>query len=204
MTTTVIAGALLGSATAPAAAHLAALSARQRIHHPARLQATLAVLAAIFGGVAAARHGLPALATALPALVPAAAAAAVDAQERRLPDPLTAALAVLIAAELAVLFVLDGTGTVRGTWVFVGGAAICLLAKALLPDAIGWGDAKLAPSLVALLAVHGWSALYTGLLAWCALVLVAALLDVVDRTPTGVVVAYGPAMVAGTAFGIAN
>jgi hypothetical protein len=37
MTTTVVAGALLGTATAPATAHLAAPNARQPIHHPARL-----------------------------------------------------------------------------------------------------------------------------------------------------------------------
>jgi leader peptidase (prepilin peptidase)/N-methyltransferase len=198
MTTTVIAGALLGAATAPAAAHLAALTARQRIDHRARLWAALVMLAAAFGGVTAARQGLPALAAALPALLPAAAAATVDAHERRLPDPLTAALAVVVAAHVTVLLVLGGAGGLRGASVLGGGAAVCLLAKALLPDAVGWGDAKLAPSLAALLAVHGWSALYTGLLSWCGLVLGTALFDLARQSSTGVV-AYGPALVSGTA-----
>ena len=120
-----------------------------------------------------------------------------------LPDPLTAALAVVIAGQLAVLPVLGRDGGFRGAWLFVGGAAVCLLAKALLPDAVGWGDVKLVPSLAALLAVHGWSTLYTGILAWCVLVLTTALLDLARHTPAGIV-AYGPALVAGTACGIAS
>ena len=152
MTIAVLAGALLGAAVAPAAAHVAALTARQRIDHRIRQSVVLVTLAAIFGGVAAARHGLPALAAALPALVPAAAAAAVDAHERRLPDPLTAALALVVAVQVAGLFVLGGGSGSCGAWVFVAAATACVLAKALLPEAIGWGDVKLAPSLAALLA----------------------------------------------------
>ena len=201
MTTTVVAGALLGAAATPAAARLAQLTAHQRIDHPARQQTTLVVLAAIFGAFAAHRHGLPALAAALPALLPAAAAAMVDAHERRLPDPLTAALAAVIAVEVTILLVLGSDSGLRGVWVLVGGATVCLLAKALLPDAVGWGDVKLTPSLAALLAIHSWSALYAGLLAWSVLVLAAALLDLAHHSPTGIV-AYGPALVVGTACGI--
>lgn len=202
-TTTVMAGALLAAAVAPAATHLAVLTSHQRIDHPTQIRAVLVMLAAIFGGVAAARHGFPAPAAVLPALVPAAAAAVVDAHERRLPDPLTTALAVVIAGQLAVLLVLGRDGGFRGAWVFVGGATVCVVARALLPDAVGWGDAKLAPSLAALLAVHGWSALYSGLLTCCGLVLAAALLDLA-RPSTAGVVAYGPALVTGTACGIVS
>jgi hypothetical protein len=81
MTTTVVAGALLSAALVPAAAHLAVLTAHQPIDHQTRTRAVLMMSAAIFGGVTAERHGLPALAVALPALVPAAAAGAVDAHE---------------------------------------------------------------------------------------------------------------------------
>jgi leader peptidase (prepilin peptidase)/N-methyltransferase len=201
MTATVVVGAVLGAAVAPAAAHLAVLTAQQRIDHPIRIRAVMVVLAGIFGGVAAARQGLPALAAVLPALVPAAAAAAVDANERRLPDPLTGAVAIVVAVQAVVLLVLDQAGGLRAAWVFVGGAALCLLAKALLPDTVGWGDVKFAPSLAALLVAHGWPALYTGLLTWCGLVLATALLDLARRN-TGGVVAYGPALVTGTAFGM--
>ena len=202
--TTVVAGALLAAAAAPAAAHLAVQTAHQRISHRTRLRATLTVLAVIVGGVIAARQGLPALAAALPALVPAVAAAVVDVHERRLPDPLTAAVAAVVAIHLVVLLVLDGDVGLRGAWVLVGGATLCLLAKALLPNAIGWGDAKLAPSLAALLVFHGWSALYTGLLAWCVLVFATAALDPMRHSSTAGVVAYGPALVAGTVCGIAS
>ena len=98
MTTTVIAGALLGAATAPAAAHLAALTARQRIDHRARLWAALVMLAAAFGGVTAALPWPPRPRSYAACALPAAAAATVDAHERRLPHPLTAALAVVVAA----------------------------------------------------------------------------------------------------------
>jgi leader peptidase (prepilin peptidase)/N-methyltransferase len=203
MTTTVVAGALLSAALVPAAAHLAVLTSHQQVDHRFRPRAVLMVLAATFGGVAAARQGLPALAVALPALVPAAAAAAVDAHERRLPDPLTAALGLVVSVQVTVSLVLGDESGFRGASVFVCGATFCFLAKALLPDAIGWGDVKLAPSLAALLAVHGWSAVYIGLLAWCVLVLTTALLDLARHTPAGIV-AYGPALVAGTACGIAS
>ena len=201
MTATAVAGALLAAAVAPAAAHLAVLTAHQRIDHPKRIWAVLVVLAGIFGGVAAARQGLPALAAALPPLVPAAAAAAVDAHERRLPDPLTAAVALVVAVQVAVLLALRSDGGLRGAGMFLGSAVLCLVARALLPDAVGWGDAKLAPGLAALLAVHGWSALYTGLLTWCGLVLATALLDLARQNKASIV-AYGPALVTGTACGV--
>ena len=203
MTTTVAAGTLLAAALAPVTAHVAVRTAHERIDHPTQIRAVLVMLAAIFGGVAAARQGLPAVAAALPALVPATAAAAVDAHERRLPDPLTAALGLVVSVQVTVSLVLGDESGFRGASVFVCGATFCLLAKALLPDAIGWGDVKLAPSLAALLAVHGWSAVYIGLLAWCVLVLTTALLDLARHTPAGIV-AYGPALVAGTACGIAS
>ena len=141
-------------------------------------------------------------AAALLALVPASAAAAVDAHECRLPDALTAALATIIALRLAALVVVGDEAGTRGTWTFAVSTAICVLAKCVFTEAIGWGDVKLAPSLAALMAVHGWPTLYLGVLASCGLVLLAALHNVARPTPTGIV-AYGPALVGATACGIA-
>jgi leader peptidase (prepilin peptidase)/N-methyltransferase len=108
-----------------------------------------------------------------------------------------------MAVHIAALIVLGVGAAARAAWTLVVGATLCVLAKFLFTEAIGWGDVKLAPSLAALLAVYGWAALYTGLLGCCALVLVAALLDLADGAPTGVI-AYGPALAAGTAYGIAS
>lgn len=202
MTTTIAVGVLLGAAAALPAARLAELTSHRRSEHPGRLPVVLSLLAVAFSAAATARHGLTSTASVLLALVPAGAAAAVDACERRLPDVLTAALATVIALQIAALVVLGNESGARGTWTFAVSATLCLFAKGLFTDAIGWGDVKLAPSLAALLAVHGWQTLHTGLLLWFGLVLLAALHNVARPNPTGIV-AYGPALVGATACGIA-
>jgi leader peptidase (prepilin peptidase)/N-methyltransferase len=203
MITTLVVGALLGAAAAQSAVYLAVFTKNGQPEHPRRLRAVLTVLAIAFSAIAAQRHGLASTASALLALVPAGAAAAVDAWERRLPDALTAALATAMALHIAALIVVGDEAGERAAWTFVVGSTLCVLAKGLFTEAIGWGDVKLAPSLAALLAVHGWSALYTGLLAWSGLILLVALLDLAGANPTRVV-AYGPAMVTGTACAIAS
>jgi hypothetical protein len=80
------------------------------------------------------------------------------------------------------------------------GATLCVLTKGLFPEAIGWGDVKLATSLAADLAIHGWPVLYAGMLASCSLVLLAALYNLARPAPRGFV-AYGPALVGATMCG---
>jgi len=194
-------GGLLGAAAALPVVRFAALTAHHPSASPRWGRALLMALAVSFGVAATARLGLPMTAVTLTALIPAAAAAVVDAHERRLPDPLTATVGAVVAAPIAVLLALGSRDGLRATTVFGAGAAACLLAKYLFPDAIGWGDVKLVPSLAALLALHGWPTLYTGLLAWSGLILLTALRNLVNPARNGIV-AYGPALVAGTASAI--
>lgn len=198
---TALAGALLGAAAALPAARLAERAAHNPMPHPRCLRLTLAALGAVFTAAAAAQHGWTASVSLL-VLVPATAAATVDAHEQRLPDPLTVATAIVVTIELAVLIASGHDSGPRGAVAFAAAAAVCLAAKATLPEAIGWGDVKLAPSLAALLAAHGWPALYTGLLTWSALVLTTAIVGNARRRPAEIV-AYGPALVGGTACAIA-
>lgn len=202
MTATIAAGALLGAAAALPAAYLAEVHCHSRPDHPARLRIVLTVLAVAFSAVATVRHGLASTATTLLALVPATAAAVIDAHERRLPDVLNAALASVLALHISALIVLGDQAGLRATWAFVVGSAISVLTKGVFSEAIGWGDVKLAPSLAALLIIQGWAALYIGVLISCGLVLFAALQSVVRPEPIGIV-AYGPALVGATACSVA-
>ncbi len=202
MTTTIAIAALLGAAAAQPAAYLAELTSHHRPDHPGRLRVVLTVLAVAFSTISAVRHGLALTASTLVALVPAGAAAAVDARERRLPDVLTVALATVMALHIAALSVVGHQAGVRAGWTFVGGALLCVLAKGIFTEAVGWGDVKLAPSLAALLAIHGWAALYIGVLSSCGLVLLAALHSVARPGPNRIV-AYGPALVGATACSVA-
>jgi hypothetical protein len=199
--TVVIAG-LLGVATAVFAARLAERTALHGRPHPRRLRFALGAPAVTIAIAVTLRHDLPSAVALLVVLLPAAAAAAVDAHERRLPDPLTAAAALALALEIGVLIVRGSDAGTRGLWAFAAATAICLLAKLTFTDAIGWGDTKLAPSLTSLLAVASWPTLYLGLLAWAALVLLTTVHDFVRRSRTDIV-AYGPALVGGTALAAA-
>jgi len=163
------------------------------------IAAALAAIGALLGwGV-----GVPGTLILVPVLVIGGAAALVDLRECRLPDPLTAALAL---STLAAVLVAAGTVPPVAARAFAGaaiGAVVVVAGRVVGPDAVGWGDVKLAPSLTAWLAGAGWATLYAGLLAWSVLIAATALIAGLRRSAHGAVVPYGPAMVLGTIAAIA-
>ncbi len=190
------------AALAPGVVLAARTAALSPIRSGAARLVLLAVVLATFGGLASARLGVDAALVALLVLAPAGAAAIVDAHERRLPDLLTLPLAILIAAAAGISTpILELAPGMRVLGSMVGGGVLALVGLATRPASVGWGDVKLAPSLVGLLAWRGWTAVYVGLLAWCLLVFVTALL-LVARGQRRAIVPYGPAMVIGTAGAI--
>ena len=198
MTAPALVGSLLGAVSALPTAWLAELTAHDRLNRPLQLRLVLMTAAAVFGAVAAGHRGLPTAAVALLTLIPAAAGAIVDIHERRLPDHLTAAVAVVVALEVAVLLVIDPAAGKRGAFAFVLGGVTAVVTKAVFTDAVGWGDVKLAPNLAAFLAIHGWLTLYGGVLAWSILVALTAVVSLAYPSRTGIV-AFGPALVVGSA-----
>ncbi|MFJ6212726.1 prepilin peptidase [Streptomyces sp. NPDC092296] len=155
-----LAGALLGLLAGP---WLRTAAARHT--DPPRLPAVQAAAATALALLGAATGFAPITAALGWAALLGVALAFVDAAEHRLPNALTlpafAGTAVLLTA--AAL----GTG-------HPGVLLRCLLAAAALGALygtmalvapVGLGDAKLAPTLGALLGWYGWSAVFTGLLA---------------------------------------
>lgn len=158
------------------------------------IAAALAAIGALLGW----RVGVPGTLILVPVLVIGGAAALVDLRERRLPDTLTAALAVTTAAAVLVA---AGTAPELAARALAGaaiGAVVVVAGRIVGPDAVGWGDVKLAPSLTAWLAGAGWVTLYAGLLAWSVLIAATAAVTGLRRSAHGAVVPYGPAMVLGT------
>ncbi len=142
------------------------------------------VTALAFGGVVA--GGAPGwlLAAQLWFALVGAALVLVDAAVRRLPDHLTAAAALGLAALLAGATVSGQPWSVAGR--VVAGAAVvgALFFVAVLAGAVAFGDFKLSPALGALLAWTSWQAVVAGLLAsiFLAPLLVLGAL-VVERPP---------------------
>lgn len=132
---------------------------------PGRVTLT-AVGAVVFGGLAAARDGDPALPAYLLVGAIGLVLALVDLACLRLPDPLVAlaagcgALGVLVAALV--------TGAAGGLLAALAGAALsfgCYALLAVLPGSrLGFGDVKLAAALGLPLGWLGWSALGLGLI----------------------------------------
>ncbi len=131
----------------------------------------------------------------LPVLVLGLAAAVVDVRERRLPDvltgPLAAATAVAAVAQGALVPAVIAGGTT---------AAVATGLKLLAPEALGWGDVKLLPSLAATLAAAGPGVVYRGVAFWLLLVLLTAAgcWAAAGRGGREDVVPFGPALVAAT------
>ncbi|WP_435123996.1 prepilin peptidase [Micromonospora tulbaghiae] len=156
--------------------------------------------AVVFGGLAAARGGEP----ALPVLLPVAAAglvlAVTDVAALRLPDPLVGVVA--LGGGLGLAAATAATGEPRRLAVAVAGAALSFIGYALLallPRArLGFGDVKLAAALGLPLGWLGWPALRLGLLlphvlAGAAVLVMLAAGRVRRDTP----VPFGPALLGG-------
>ncbi|MEH0821263.1 MULTISPECIES: A24 family peptidase [unclassified Micromonospora] len=156
--------------------------------------------AVVFGGLAAARGGEP----ALPALLPVAAAglvlAVTDVAALRLPDPLVGVVA--LGGGLGLIAATAATGEPRRLVVAVAGAALSFIGYALLallPRArLGFGDVKLAAALGLPLGWLGWPALRLGLLLPHMLAGAAVLvLFAAGRVRRDTPVPFGPALLGG-------
>jgi leader peptidase (prepilin peptidase)/N-methyltransferase len=124
-----------------------------------------------------------------------------DARDRLLPDRFTLPLdgIVLVLGSAAAILVQDW-GMLGRVWACAGLAAALFLAVHLVnPDTLGFGDVKLAPALGALTGLLSWG---HPLLALVLTVLVAGIyaLWVMIRTRNPRAhIAFGPAMLLGTA-----
>ena len=101
------------------------------------------------------------------------AAAVVDAHERRLPNVLTATLGLglFVVIPAAAFLTRNPDSVLRASAAAAGTAAVAIIAKAVRPTLIGWGDVKLLPSLTATLAWVGLPTLVHGLVLWIVLLL---------------------------------
>jgi leader peptidase (prepilin peptidase)/N-methyltransferase len=126
----------------------------------------------------------------------------IDIAVHRLPDRLTLPAAAWVLAWLGVAALTGGAG---GAWVrAAAAAAVCGAGFAVFPVVLGsrgygFGDAKLALGVGALLGWLGWTAVVAGLfLAFLASGLVAATLLLARRVTWRDALPFGPYLVAGT------
>ncbi|MFI7430953.1 prepilin peptidase [Micromonospora sp. NPDC049836] len=162
---------------------------------------TLTVVGAVvFGGLAAARGGDPALPAYLLVGAIGLVLALVDLACLRLPDPLVALAAGCGALGLLVAALV--TGAAGGLLAALAGAALSFAGYALLAvlpgSRLGFGDVKLAAALGLPLGWLGWSALGLGLVLPHLLngVVVLALLAT-RRVRRDTALPFGPAILAG-------
>ncbi|MET8977540.1 prepilin peptidase [Streptomyces sp. NPDC004539] len=130
--------------------------------------------------------------------------AAVDVQVRRLPDPLTLGLGATAPLLLGAAALIPGH---TGDWTtaLLGAAALgaALLALHLLnPEGMGYGDAKLAVGLGAVLGWYGWDTLLFGAFAGFALGAVYGGVLAVVRRSRSTTIAFGPFLIAGAVLGV--
>nr|BEK71518.1 A24 family peptidase [Kitasatospora purpeofusca] len=169
---------------------------------PALVPEVLAALA--FTALVAVLGTGPALWPALWLAACGTALAVVDALVHRLPDPLTAAAA---AGTLLLLAVLSLTSQSAAPLLRAAVGAVVLgvlyLAMAIATP-MGLGDAKLAPTVGAVLAWYGWRVLVQGSAAAFFLVGVyAAVLLLVLRRDRRADLSFGPFMIGGALLAIA-
>lgn len=153
----------------------------------------------LVGYLTAAAAGVGRLAVAAPLLLFGIAAALVDLDERRLPNPLTGALTLAAATTLTAAAVESGdtASALRAACAAAVVGGMGALAATVSPQSIGWGDVKLLPAIAATLAWPDPVTLYRGIVAWVLLLLATLAgwkLARLDRHET---VPYGPALVAG-------
>ncbi|MEV4690866.1 A24 family peptidase [Micromonospora echinospora] len=192
--------ALLGAAAGWVAVPVGRLFVTVPAGGPPRRGALALVGAVVFGGLAAARGGEP----ALPALLLVATAglvlAVTDLTALRLPDPLVGLVA--IGGGLGLAAATAATGEPRRLTVAVAGAAFSFIGYALLallPRArLGFGDVKLAAALGLPLGWLGWPALRLGLLLPHVLAgVVVLVLLAAGRVRRDTPVPFGPAILGG-------
>ncbi|WP_043463739.1 prepilin peptidase [Kitasatospora sp. MBT66] len=169
---------------------------------PALVPEVLAALA--FTALVAVLGIGPALWPALWLAACGTALAVVDALVHRLPDPLTATTAVGTAVLLAVLSLTSQTAAplLRAA---VGAVVLGALYLAMaIATPLGLGDAKLAPTIGAILAWYGWKVFVHGSAAAIFLVgLYAAVLLLVLRRGRRDDLSFGPFMFGGALLAIA-
>jgi leader peptidase (prepilin peptidase) / N-methyltransferase len=191
-TTTAIAAALLGGP-------LTLTLARRGMDTswtPGRTET--AAICAMTGVVAAlAVHGPRPAAVLWPLVLLGPAAAVVDACEGRLPDVFTGPL---LAATLLIAAASGSDGATEGIGAAGAACAVAGLIMATGTNALGWGDAKLIPTLAIVLNQQG--ALLVGLLHTTILIGATAAVLFGMRHHRDVV-PYGPALlVGGVAAGV--
>jgi len=179
----IVAVALIGPATV-----LAVATCAIRPWTPGRIETAAT---AALGGISA----TPLLdghvaATALPLIALGPAAAVVDIHEGRLPDVLTGPM-IVATVSLATL-----SGPVGWHSIVVATIATLglLVVKAIAPDVIGWGDLKLAPTIVIVLGQH--AATLPGVVCIIGLIALTAAAMAVRTGASSV--PYGPALLLGT------
>jgi leader peptidase (prepilin peptidase)/N-methyltransferase len=153
----------------------------------------VAVIGAVVGGsllaLAVAEPSLAVAALTIAALVPAAV---VDVYERRLPDALVVAAAVVLAITAATAFAfgveIDIRSMLAGALVAAGPLAVLHLCS---PTAMGFGDVKAAVVIGAALGTMRWE------LALLALALGAGAASAVGIQRRSDSVAFGPFLVGG-------
>lgn len=155
--------------------------------HPTTREVLAAATLAGIAATLAADGPVPSVGLPLALLGPAAAV--VDAREGRLPDVLTGPLLV---ATLAVAL-MPGHDTPLLASTAVIAAAVAMVLATFAGSLIGWGDAKLLPTVAVVVADRG--VLLDGLLVISALIAVSAFgVAVVERRT---LVPYGPALIVG-------
>ncbi|MEV5242325.1 A24 family peptidase [Streptomyces cinnamoneus] len=160
------------------------------------------VTAVVCGGLAMAVGVRPELAVWLAVTPVCVVLAVVDWSVRRLPDVLTAPLAVGAAGLLGVAALIPGAA---GSWprALLGGLALgggYLVLHLLHPAGLGFGDVKLAVGLGCVLGWYGWWVLALG--AFAGLLLGSLYGTGVLLARRAAVMPLGPFMIAGAWLGV--
>lgn len=183
--------AAVAAMTGGLATPLMLYAAHRASHRPVPVTATTAAVAAFAVGAAIAAR-TPSLALAV--VVFGMPAAIVDVLERRLPDVLTAGLA--IAAATAVSLARPHHILSAAAAALLAAAAVATI-KMITPQALGWGDVKMVPSLVAIMAAAGPVAVYRGVVLWAVLLIVTVVMWLPGRLGDAETIPYGPALIVG-------